>query len=505
MAQVINTNISSLNAQRNLNTSQSALQTSLQRLSSGMRINSAKDDAAGLAISERMSSQIRGLDQAQRNANDAVSLTQTAEGALASSGDILQRMRELAVQSANASNTASDRQSIQNEIGQLGSELDRIAQATQFNGKNLFDGTFGTVKFQIGANANQVVDANVSNLRITTYGNNQYGVSGSGTAGLGAGTMVAGAAGTEVTSLTSGTIDINGYIGSSTGVAIAVADSAATIANKVNNVTTSTGVTATARNDVLLSFSATGVYNMAIAGDNASNATEAVTFNISQTNSADGLSEAITAFNDKSAKTGLVASLNSANTGIILSSSAGANIVVEDTAAENAGSVTVQGLKADQVNALGASATLTSDAADGVFVVGQVTFDSPKSFSLTSTDTNFLAAADTTVNSSLNKVSTLDVTTFLNSTQAIKTIDSALAFVNSERAKFGALQNRLTSTIANLAATSENLSASRSRIRDADFAVETASLTRGQILQQAGVAMLSQANAQPNSVLSLLK
>lgn len=517
MSQVINTNVASLNAQRNLNTSQSALKTSLQRLSSGLRINSAVDDAAGLAISERMTSQVRGLDQAQRNANDAVSMSQTAEGALSSSGDILQRMRELSVQSANASNSASDRQSIQNEIGQLGAELDRVAQSTQFNGKNLFDGTFGTSNFQIGANANQVVTTNISSLRITAYGNNQIPVA-QGT-GLGAGTL--GAAGAETNPLTAGSIQINGYVGSTsdvtsaTAIAIATNDSAATIANKINNVTTTTGVTATAKNDVQLTFGAAGVYALKVAGDNASSAMENITFNVSAVSTADGLSEAISAFNDKTSKTGLTAALNAGNTGIIITSAGGANIALEDTAFQNAGAISVQGLSTSraagtgttQTN-LGTAATLAADTvADGTLVVGQVTFDSPKAFSVTQDATaNFLSsAAAVTVGSSKNDVATIDVTTFLNATQAIKTIDSALSYVNSERAKFGALQNRLASTISNLSASSENLSASRSRIRDADFAVETASLTRGQILQQAGVAMLSQANSMPNSVLSLLK
>ena len=172
MASPINTNVASLNSQRNLSQSQSALSTSLQRLSSGLRINSAKDDAAGLAISDRMNSQIRGMTQATRNANDGVSMAQTAEGALSSSGDILQRIRELAVQSSNSTNSASDRQALQTEVGQLGSELNRIAQTTTFNGQNLLDGTMGTANFQVGADANQLISATGANFNTNTYGNN---------------------------------------------------------------------------------------------------------------------------------------------------------------------------------------------------------------------------------------------------------------------------------------------------------------------------------------------
>lgn len=504
MPSFINTNIASLNSQRNLNGSQSALQTSLQRLSSGLRINSASDDAAGLAITQRMTSQIRGLDQARRNANDGVSLAQTGEGALQAAGDMLQRIRELAIQSANASNSASDRQALQNEVGLLTQELDRIATTTEFNGKKLFDGSFGTANFQVGANANQTISAGTSNLRTTNYGNNQVGAAGTGTAGLGAGTVAA--ADAEVTSLTAGNFDINGYIGSKT-IAVATTDSAASIAQNINNVTGSTGVTATARTDVQMKFGTAGAYNLKVFGDNAT--AETVSFSVSATGTADGLSAAITAFNDKSAKTGLVASLNAANDGIILTSATGANVRLQDTATANAGTVTVQALKADQSTALGASAVLAADTtADGVFVVGQVTMDSEKSFSAVqaAAGTNILAAVGAaTVGSTLNKVSAVDVTTFLGATAAIKTIDSALSLVNGERSKFGALQSRFSSTISSLQATSENLSAARSRIQDADFAAETATLTRNQILQQAGTAMLAQANQLPNNVLTLLR
>lgn len=503
MAQTINTNISSLNAQRNLNTSQSSLATSLQRLSSGLRINSAKDDAAGLAISERFTAQIRGLNQAARNASDGVSLAQTGEGALSSAGDLLQRIRELAVQSANASNSASDRQAIQNEVGQLGQELDRIATTTQFNGKNLFDGSFGTANFQVGANANQTITASTANLRTTNYGNNQIGAAG---AGLGAGALAA--AGAEITALTAGSFDINGFIGSKTGVVVATTDSAASLAQKVNIATGSTGVTATARTDVQLTFNAVGAYNLKVIGDNTT--AETVTFSLSAAATADGLSAAVTAFNDKSAKTGLVASLNSTNSGIILTSATtGSNVKLQDTVTDNAGTVSVQGLKTDQTTALGSPVVLATNAtADGVAVTGQVTFDSEKSFSVvqTAAGTNFLGAVGAaTVGSTLNKVSALDVTSFLSATDAIKTVDSALALINGERAKFGALQSRFESTVTNLQTTSENLSASRSRIRDADFAQETANLTRAQILQQAGTAILSQANQLPQNVLSLLR
>ncbi|MCK9285611.1 MAG: flagellin domain-containing protein, partial [Rhodocyclaceae bacterium] len=173
MAQVINTNVSSLNAQRNLNMSQSALATSLQRLSSGLRINSAKDDAAGLAIADRMSSQIRGLNQATRNANDGISLAQTAEGALGETNNILQRIRELAIQSANATNSASDRVALQSEVNQLIAEMDRISNTTSFNGLKLLDGNFSAQTFQVGSEANQTISVSVSGADSTSLGVNK--------------------------------------------------------------------------------------------------------------------------------------------------------------------------------------------------------------------------------------------------------------------------------------------------------------------------------------------
>jgi len=381
------------------------------------------------------------------------------------------------------------------------SELDRVATTTSFNGRTLFDGSFGTVNFQVGANANETITSNTANLRTINYGNNQVGAAG---AGLGAGALAA--AGAEASAVTGGAFDVNGYIGTKT-ITVTAADSAKTVAQSVNNVSGNTGVTATARTDVKLTFSAAGAYNMKILGDNTT--AEAVSFTLSAASGADGLSAAITAFNDKIAKTGVTASLTSDNAGIILSSANGTNIRLQDTTVANAGTVTVQGLKADQSTALGAARVLAADAtADGVLVTGQVTLDSEKSFSAVqaAAGTNVLGAVGAaTVTSTLNTVATLDVTTFINATAALKTVDGALTLINNERAKFGALQGRFESTVTNLQTTSENLSASRSRIRDADFAAETASLTRAQILQQAGVAMLAQANALPNNVLALIR
>jgi flagellin len=490
MASTINTNVASLTAQRNLGMSQTSLNTSIQRLSSGLRINSAKDDAAGLAISERFTSQIKGLNQAVRNANDGISLAQTAEGALKASGDILQRVRELAVQSANASNSAGDRQALQAEVGQLVSELDRISKTTEFNGTKLLDGSFGTQQFQVGANANQTIVATTGNLRTNVYGNNQVVA-----AGTEAATAAFGANG-----VTAGTLAVNGFVGSK-NIDVAANATASAIADKVNAVKGDTGVSATARTETSVTFAASGAYSLTLQSDNAT--AQTISFTLSASNTADGLSAAVSAINDQSSKTGVTASLNSDGTKILLTNSSGNDIQLSDTAAiSNAGDVTVQKLDAAGAN-VGNAATLTADtAADNALVSGYVTFDSEKSFSVVPDTTN---AITTGTSSTLKKVSDLDITTFSKATDALKTVDSALAFINGERAKLGALQSRFETSIANLQVTSENLSASRSRILDADFAAETANLSRSQILQQAGTAMVAQANQLPQGVLALLR
>ena len=489
MSSTINTNINSLTAQRNLGMSQASLSQAIQRISSGLRINSAKDDAAGLAISDRFSSQIRGLNQAVRNANDGISLAQTTEGALKASTDILQRVRELAVQSANATNSASDRQALQAEVGQLVGELDRIAQTTEFNGSKLLDGSFGTQQFQVGANANQTITAATANVRTTVYGNNQLQAAGA------AGTLAA--FGSNAT--TAGTLAINGALGTAS-VTVAINSTAKANADLVNAQKANTGVGATARTELSLAFAAVGAYSLTLQSENST--TQAVSFSISAVGTADGLSAAVAAINDQASKTGVTASLNAAGTAVVLTNATGNDISVSDTAVANAGNVTVQKLNSAEA-ASGAAAVLTADTtAATATVVGYITLDAEKSFAADVTTSTVLAADAA---STLIKVSDLDITTFTKATDALKTVDSALAFVSNVRAKLGALQSRFETTIANLQVTSENLSASKSRITDADFAQETANLSRAQILQQAGTAMVAQANQLPQGVLALLR
>ncbi|AMJ56688.1 MULTISPECIES: flagellin [Stenotrophomonas] len=408
MAQVINTNIMSLNAQRNLNTSGSSLATSIQRLSSGLRINSAKDDAAGLAISERFSTQIRGLDVAVRNANDGISLAQTAEGAMVEIGNNLQRIRELAVQSSNATNSDSDRQALNAEVDQLLSEIDRVANQTGFNGTKLLDGSFTGALFQVGANSGQtiginaIVDANIDTLGKSGFADNVSG---------------AGIAGTPATA--SGTI-------SGITVSVTAAGAAAPTQIKLDDI----------KIDV---------------GDDAA----AVQKKVAQ------------AFNNKLDQTGMYATVE-------------------------AGELKLTSVKAGQDFGGVTNGTLTGGTGITVSLAADLAATT--------------AAAGVAANGGGTRhMEDLDISNFAGSQRAIEIVDKALTAVSSSRAEMGAIQNRFTSTIANLATTSENLSASRSRIRDADYAKETAEMTRTQILQQAGTAMLAQANQVPQNVLSLLK
>jgi flagellin len=516
MPQVINSNISSLNAQRQLNSSQGGLSVSLQRLSSGLRINSAKDDAAGLAISERFTSQIRGLDQARRNANDGISLAQTAEGALGSMQDILQRVRELAVQSANETNSASDRAAIQGEVSNLTAELDRISQTTQFNGRNLLDGSFTYAQFQVGANASQTITATSTNFRTNSYGSYRVGslVQGADTDNKTNGDLIAGSTSvaktttaTAIATITTaggrvagGALTVNGSLGSET-VTTAQYASAKDVAAQVNAKTSGTGVTAKAFTEINLSFTADFSYSLRVASDNATTSPVTVAFTVpSGTATAEKLNSAVTAFNDKSATTGVTARVADDGNNIILTNASGANIFVENSSTAAGAIITFDSYTGG--NGATAAVTVAGGGVLSAVIEGQLTFDSDRSFSVAGVATDFVSA---TAAAQAQAIQFADVSSKDASNRTISMVDGALQNVASQRARYGALQSRFETTIQSLQTTSENLSASRSRIRDADFAQETANLTRYQILQQAGIAMLAQANALPNQVLTLLR
>jgi len=409
MAQVINTNIMSLNAQRNLNTSGTSLATSIQRLSSGLRINSAKDDAAGLAISERFTTQIRGLDVATRNANDGISLAQTAEGAMVEIGNNLQRIRELAVQSANATNSSTDREALNSEVNQLLKEIDRVANQTNFNGTKLLDGSFSGALFQVGADAgqtigiNSIVDSNVDSL----------------------GKM--------------------NFAGATTAVAAVASGAAATAAGKISGITISVQS---------VGASSAKTINIEDVKFDAGDSTTSINKKVAA------------AINDKMDQTGVYAKVG------------------------DDGAISLESVKGNQYTTgftFGSVSPNVTGLTTGIAVGGTA-----------------FTAQDATAVDQEKVAGKLDISTFVGAQQALEIVDKALTSVNSSRADMGAIQNRFSSTISNLSTTSENLSASRSRIRDADYAKETAELTRTQILQQAGTAMLSQANSSTQNVLSLL-
>ncbi len=496
MPQVINTNVSSLNAQRQLNRSQVNLQTAMERLSSGLRINSAKDDAAGLAIADRMTAQVMGLNQAVRNANDGISVSQVAEGALQESTNILQRMRELSVQSANDTNSGTDRANLQKEVSQLQQELNRIAETTRFNGKAILDGTFTAQKFHVGAFAGENIQVTIGNARSTHMGNNTVTTNGSATAAV-TPAVATFALATSKVQLTEN-LTITGSIGTAT-LDIAAGDTAKAVADAANAITSSTGVTASAITQATLSsISAAGTVSFNLYGSNST--AVAVSANVASPNDLTTLSDAI---NTVSASTGIVATLSSNRSSLTLTSSQGYDIGIEDY--NNAATtMVVTGLNADGTT--GGASTLTSGAAtDSTRVGGDVSFKSSSTFSVTSAAAGGLFGATTANASTLSSVSSINIGTQTGSNNAIDVIDGALAFISDTRATLGAVQNRFSATIANLENVSQNVSAARSRIQDADFAQESANLARNQILQQAGTAMLAQANASTQNVLTLLQ
>ncbi|HEX8962905.1 MAG TPA: flagellin [Rhodocyclaceae bacterium] len=562
MSLYINTNVSSLNAQRNLASSQSSLQTSLQRLSSGLRINSAKDDAAGLAIASRFTSQINGLDQATRNANDGISLAQTAEGALSSAGDMLQRIRQLAVQSMNATNSSDDRAALNSEVQQLTQELQRVATTTQFNGTNLLDGSFTAASFQVGANANQTIVATSGNFQTNAYGNYRVG-SMAAQSQTGAGDLTQGAtagadslhiSGGDASTIASGSVTINTATGSKT-ISYTAGSSAADVAAAINQA--GTGVQASAITQFVLGaddahagasgFYQNTTYTFYLSTDTASATGAAptqgyttVSFTTggsasgSSVSSADQLNTAAQAFNDAAGKTGFTAKVVKTDNneyGLVITSEAGKDlrisnqtstgaaaqgtIAVEDMTAVDGSSSTKAGASSTSsgvlTSAVNSSGAWQGTTTSGYWITGHLVLDSSKSFSVT--DTNGASGATskgfmisgTAQAGQLQTAANMDVSTVDSAARTLAIADQALSVISAQRARYGALQSRFTTSIQNLQATSENLSASRSRIQDADFASETSSMSRAQVLQQAGLAMVAQANALPQQVLSLLK
>ncbi|MDX1799979.1 MAG: flagellin [Marinobacter sp.] len=472
MPQIINTNIASLNAQRNLNTSQRDADVALQRLSSGLRINSAKDDAAGLAISTRFESQINGLNVAQRNANDGISLAQTTEGALGEVITNLQRIRELAVQSANATNSASDRQALDQEVQQRIEEIDRIAKQTTFNGLKVLDGSFGNQTFQVGANAGDTIGVDLTKgSRATDIGS------------------LASTGDVQVVSTSGGTFTLQVGDAQASDISIASGASAADVVEAVS----------AANVQGLASVTATNVQTLSFADVAAASSTSGGTYTVSiKVGDADAIDVAVAVSTGGTITASDVASavkaqgidgleVSSATGSLTFTAAGGENITLTESATTGVAAVTGNGF---------------TDTAITSPLVGQVSIEALDS--LTITDAAGIIGGTRNI-APTKSMADVKVDTVENANDAIKRVDSALTSINGIRSELGAVQNRFESTIANLSTSAENLSAANSRIRDADFAAETAELARTQVLQQAGLSVLAQANARPQQVLQLLQ
>lgn len=588
MAMVINSNIMSLNAQNQLTKSQNDLNTSMERLTSGKRINSAADDAAGLAIANRMTSQIRGLDQAVRNANDGQALIQTAEGALDETTNILQRMRELSIQSANGTYDSGNRSTLNAEVVQLQDELTRIAETTSFNGQNLLDGSLGELVLQVGSEANQTISTEIGKLDAKGLGGSSADVIGTDT---GATTLAAGLA-----AITGGGTDILKINGQEVG-GLTNGDVGSTLQDKLDAINSKiSGVEVGAFTELEGQFAdtATGVIadgdtlKLTLVGPGAENNS----LQITDTTSMDDLVDKI---NEQGA--GMVqASLNDEGA-LVLASETGAQITVTDDAAAQAAGLTdgsgnvtqnaqltfnITDSNIENVNievgtgpvsaaTLGAGIGIQNrDGSDitgfstggaellldqelvinGVAIgaaesgtgVSTIAANNVAAINAKSAETGVIASVAADESITLNSVSgdeisvsygpastaeasvkaigfletnssetagssvaDIDISTVNGAQKAIGILDDALEQVSSIRGDLGAVSNRLDSTMSNLSNISENQAAARSRIEDADFAKESANLSRAQVLQQAGTSMLAQANAAPQQVLSLLQ
>tara|TARA_R100000306_G_scaffold454_4_gene1125 strand:+ start:333 stop:1991 length:1659 start_codon:yes stop_codon:yes gene_type:complete len=514
MALGINTNVASLSAQNQLGKAQQLSDRALERLSSGLRINSAKDDAAGLAISTRFSSQISGLNVATRNANDGISLAQTTEGALDEITNNLQRIRELSVQSANATNSASDRQALNDEVQQRIAEIDRIAAQTTFNGQKVLDGSLGTAAFQVGANAGESISLDLN----TSTRSDSIGKKASLVAADISGALSSTPATQALGSLTAGN-DFSGTDGTLT-LSFATTDGSESL-TVTSVVTSEFPTTYLYELEVEDGFQAAGFgadgsgevngFSLDLGGETSiRNAVTAGTFSVVRE---DGLnfesSQSAANFDGAGANDPEFANLTSTPTtadgiadGPTTLASGDFTLTVGDRDPVSiTGEFTNSEELADLINEQASLVNATFDNDNN-----SITIDSAEALTINGNNTDLLNAFNAT-SASVNSGSldALDIGDVPGANDAILRVDSALKAVNDLRGELGAIQNRFESTIANLSTSVENLSASNSRILDADFAAETARLSKSQVLQQAGISVLVQANARPQQVLSLLQ
>jgi flagellin len=504
MGNVLSTNVSSLNAQRNLLNVNNGLGTTFQRLSSGLRINSAKDDAAGLQISNGLTSQIGGLSVAARNANDGISLAQVAEGAMQETTNILQRIRDLGIQAANGSNGPSERSALNAEVQQLIQEVDRIANTTRFGSRNILTGTLTGSQFQVGAQAFETINISINSARADDLGVNNLSFAGF------ASNRVSATSATPASAMVADTVefDVNGATSS---VAIESGDSAQQIADKINSEVPS--VSADAKTTARLAFAGTldgdESFSVSINGETSIVVTGA---------NEDALLNSLgSGIQQLGALSNIEVNVDTANNYVEITDQSGADISVQITAITAAD--TDEAITVDSVNAAGTplgNAQTLDAVSEGSVVTGDVSFttsDTNSTFAIigsTAAGANNTGGLIGTTSVAGNvttgvRVADLDISTVEGAQEALAVVDASIRQIDSNRASLGAVQNRLTTTISNLQSIIENVSAARSRIRDTDYASETSKLAKSQVLQQAGLSVLSQANASSQSILSLLQ
>ncbi len=518
---VVNTNVNSLKAQRDLSRTRSNLSMAMQRISSGLRINSARDDAAGIGITQRMTSQIKGLSMAMKNANDGISFVQTAEGALQEVTTLLQRIQELAGQASSGANNPADHFALQSQMLQLNAEVTRIADETEFNGLKLLSGDIVNAEFQVGIRSEQTIKVSIAATDSTnignysTFSNNTTGLSAMGAARLGdfEGEAPQNFVQDQVLTIRGFSSDIV-----ASNITVSFEETARSIVAKINGTESRSGVSATGRTEATLEQ----VYDAGTAG------TQTVSFRLYgknakagiETNNAafitasiegeteEGLAPLISAINAQFSVTGITASFSEGK--ILLVEGRGENISIEGFSNANADPLSISEMLVTGMQGTAQQTLVEASATDSVTVGGIVTLNSPKPFTVTSDAVSdnslfqigFEGALQGAEFSRLSDISLLSVE---EAAVALRVTSSALDFISSLRGSLGSLQNRFESTIANLGSVRENAEAARGRVEDADFAEETARLTKAQILQEAGIAILAQANTIPQTVLALLR
>ncbi|MCG3815124.1 flagellin [Photobacterium damselae] len=478
MAVTVNTNVSAMTAQRYLNSASNGVANSMEKLSSGLRINSAKDDAAGLQISNRLTSQTNGLNVAMRNANDGISMAQTAEGAMQESTNMLHRMRDLALQSANGSNSDEDRAAIQKEVTALQTEMTRIADTTTFGGQNLLDGSFGTKEFQIGANANETIGVSLGDISANAIGN--FTAEGKGTKlGSGTPTSAAGSAagGKFAVVTTTGDLNLSGPNGTGK-VSVSATDTVSSIADNINSA--NTGIKA----ETTVSTKLTGLTD----GETGTLEIGEDKFDLAKYKGDNKkLAEDI-------GKAGYTATVSKDGNEISIEAKNVDGIMISNAKKPASGT----GVALDGVGAAADTNNIVKNA--------ELKLSANSNFSVTNADSakNVLAEVIGSGTGTKNSVADIDLTTQSGSQDALAVIDAAIEGIDSQRADLGAVQNRFNHTLNNLSNINENVNASNSRIKDVDFAKETTNMTKNQILQQASTSILAQAKQIPQSALSLL-